>query len=139
MNNKYQDIINLPHYEPKKHPRMSIESRSAQFAPFAALTGYDDAVVETGRITQSRIELDEEQKLNISNKLQYVLNNNFSEVTITYFVHDKRKSGGKYINKTGYIKKIDLTKQQIIFTDKTGIPIEEVIDIKSELFKNIEQ
>lgn len=136
--NKYQDIINLPHYEPKKHPRMSMESRSAQFAPFAALTGYEDAVIETGRITQKRIELDEEQKLNISNKLQYVLNNNYKDVTITYFVCDKRKSGGKYINKTGYIKKVDLIKQQIIFTDKTKIPIKEVIDINSELFKKIE-
>lgn len=129
MNNKYQDIINLPHYEPKKHPRMSMESRSAQFAPFAALTGYEDAVIETGRLTQNKIELDNEQKLSINNKLQYVLNTS-EEVSLTYFVKDLKKSGGKYIEKTGYIKKVDTIKQQIIFIDKTIIQIENVIDIK---------
>lgn len=134
MNNKYQDIINLPHYEPKKHPRMSMESRSAQFAPFAALTGYEDAVIETGRLTQNKIELDNEQKLSINNKLQYVLNTS-EEVSITYFVKDLKKSGGKYIEKTGYIKKVDTIKQQIIFIDKTIIQIENVIDIK--ILKNI--
>ena len=99
MNNKYQDIINLPHYEPKKHPRMSIEARSAQFAPFSALTGYDEVVKETGRLTQRKLELSEEQKINISLKLQEALDNK-KEVLIKFFIKDTKKQGGKYSEKT---------------------------------------
>lgn len=128
MNNKYQDIINLPHYEPKNHPRMSIEARSAQFAPFSALTGYDDVVKETGRLTQRKLELSEEQKINISLKLQEALDNK-NEVIIKYFIKDTKKSGGKYSEKTGIIKKYDQIKQTIIFYDKTLIEINDVISI----------
>ena len=128
MNNKYQDIINLPHYEPKKHPRMSIEARSAQFAPFSALTGYDDVVKETGRLTQRKLELSEEQKINISLKLQEALDNK-KEVIIKYFIKDIKKQGGKYSEKTGVIKKYDQIKQMIIFYDKTQIEINNVVEI----------
>lgn len=128
MNNKYQDIINLPHYEPKKHPRMSIEARSAQFAPFSALTGYDDVVKETGRLTQRKLELSEEQKINISLKLQEALDNK-KEVLIKYFIKDIKKQGGKYSEKTGIIKKYDQIKQMIIFFDKTQIEINNVVEI----------
>ena len=128
MNNKYQDIINLPHYEPKKHPRMSIEARSAQFAPFSALTGYDDVVKETGRLTQRKLELSEEQKINISLKLQEALDNK-KEVLIKYFIKDIKKQGGKYSEKTGGIKKYDQIKQMIIFYDKTQIEINNVVEI----------
>ena len=128
MNNKYDDIINLPHYEPKKHKRMSIEARSAQFAPFSALTGYDDVVKETGRLTQKEMYLSEEQKINISNNLQQALENK-NEVTITYFIKDEKKTGGKYLNKTGIIKKYDQIKQMIIFYDKTQIEINNVVEI----------
>ena len=128
MNNKYQDIINLPHYEPKKHPRMSIEARSAQFAPFSALTGYDDVVKETGRLTQRKLELSEEQKINISLKLQEALDNK-KEVLIKYFIKDIKKQGGKYSEKTGIIKKYDQIKQMIIFYDKTQIEINNVVEI----------
>ena len=128
MNNKYQDIINLPHYEPKKHPRMSIESRSTQFAPFSALTGYDDVVKETGRLTQRKLELSEEQKINISLKLQEALDNK-KEVLIKYFIKDIKKQGGKYSEKTGVIKKYDQIKQMIIFYDKTQIEINNVVEI----------
>lgn len=133
MNNKYDDIINLPHYEPKKHKRMSIEARSAQFAPFSALTGYDDVVKETGRLTQKEMYLSEEQKINISNNLQQALENK-NEVTITYFIKDEKKTGGKYLNKTGIIKKYDSIKQIIIFEDKTQIQIYDVIDIQDKEF-----
>lgn len=128
MNNKYQDIINLPHYEPKKHPRMSIEARSAQFAPFSALTGYDDVVKETGRLTQRKLELSEEQKINISLKLQEALDNK-KEVLIKHFIKDIKKQGGKYSEKTGIIKKYDQIKQMIIFYDKTQIEINNVVEI----------
>ena len=128
MNNKYQDIINLPHYEPKKHPRMSIEARSAQFAPFSALTGYDDVVKETGRLTQRKLELSEEQKINISLKLQEALDNK-KEVLIKYFIKDIKKQGGKYSEKTGVIKKYDQIKQMIFFYDKTQIEINNVVEL----------
>lgn len=125
---KYDDIINLPRYE-IKHKRMSIESRSAQFSPFSALTGYEDEVHEIGRLTDSRIELSDEQKENISYKLQDAIDNN-REVIVTYFVKDLKKSGGKYLDKIGVIKKYDLIKKEIIFFDKISIPIMDVIDIK---------
>lgn len=128
MNDKYKDIINLPHYEPKRHKRMSIEARSAQFAPFSALTGYDDVVKETGRLTQKEISLSEEQKINISEKLQQAIENN-QEVNVTYFVKDSKKTGGKYLEKIGTIKKYDQIKKTIVFYDKTLIQINDVIDI----------
>ena len=94
MNKNYEDIINLPHYESKKHPRMSLEARSAQFAPFAALTGYEDAVKETARLTDKKIEIDEGLKQILNNKLQYILENNDAnpEITFTYFISDKKKT-----------------------------------------------
>ena len=128
---RYDDIINVPRYK-IKHKRMSIEARSAQFAPFSALTGYEDEVRETGRITDSRIELSEEQKENISYKLQNAIDNN-REVIVTYFVKDLKKSGGKYLDKIGVIKKYDLIKKEIIFFDKISIPIMDVVDIKNDI------
>ena len=132
----YEDIINLPHYEPKKHPRMSIESRAAQFAPFAALTGYDDAVKETARITYDRIEIDEGLKSVINNKLQVILNNikDKPKVTFTYFIYDKKKSGGKYITVTGNVNKIDKVNNYVILTDKTKVPTNEITEVTSDLF-----
>ena len=127
----YEDIINLPHYEPKNHPRMSIESRAAQFAPFAALTGYGDLVKETARLTDTRIELDEEEKNIVNNKLQ-ILQSKIKELpqaTITYFIPDKKKVGGKYVTTTGNIKKIDEYKGLIILTNKEEIMISEIIEI----------
>ena len=105
MNKNYDDIINL-HYEPKNHKRMSIEARSAQFAPFSALTGYDTAIKETERLTDKKIEITEDLKQILNKKLQYILENNHINpiVTFTYFVKDKNKYGGKYIKKEGIIK-----------------------------------
>ena len=136
MNNigKYDDIINLPHHVSKKHPQMSIDARSAQFAPFAALTGYNDAVKETARLTSERIELDEEQKIILDSKLQIIQKELQikPKVIFTYFIADSRKDGGKYITVTGNVKKIDEYKQIIILEDKNEIPISEIIDINIE-------
>ena len=136
----YDDIINLPHYEPQRHPRMSIESRVAQFAPFAALTGYEDAVKETARITDKRIEIDEGLKIIINNKLQVILDNikDKPKVTFTYFIYDKKKSGGKYITITGNVSKIDMVNGYVILTDKTKVPINEIINITGDIFTNEE-
>ena len=96
---KYDDIINLPHFEPKYHTRMSIYNRSAQFAPFAALTGYNEAIVETARLTDKKIELDDYLKDNLNMDLQ-IINDHIKDnitVSILYFKKDNRKDGGKYL------------------------------------------
>ena len=138
MNNikKYDDIINLPNYISKKHPQMSMEERAAQFAPFAALVGYEDAVEETARITTKRIELNEEEKNILDMKLQ-MLNEQMQvqihpNITIMYFVPDLKKDGGKYIKISGIVKRIDEYKQLIILDDKTEISINEIISISGE-------
>lgn len=138
MSDSYEDIINMPHQTSRKHPRMSMENRAAQFAPFAALTGFSDEVKETARLTDRRIELEDEFKLIISNKLNYLLENKDkrSEVIVTYFVYDGKKSGGMYVDKKGIIKKISLQEGIIIFEDKEVISINEIIDIEGEAFKN---
>lgn len=141
MDKNYDDIINLPHYVSKRHPQMSIEARSAQFAPFSALTGYDDAIKETARLTDKRIDIDDSLKSVLNNKLQYILDNiklNL-EIVFTYFVNDDKKTGGKYVEKTGIVKKIDMVEQYVLLKDKTKIPILEIINISGELFNSIEE
>ena len=129
---KYEDIINLSHHTSKKHPRMNKESRAAQFAPFAALTGYGEAVKETARITERQIELTNEEKLIISETLKNINDHikNNPKVTITYFQKDTKKDGGKYLTITSNIKKIDPNEQHIILTDKTKIEINKIIYIE---------
>ncbi len=134
--NKYDDIINLPRHISKKHPQMSVEERAAQFAPFAALVGYEDEVEETARITEKRIELNEEEKKILDMKLQ-MLNEQikvqiYPNITIMYFIPDLKKDGGKYIKVSGVIKKVDEFKQLIILDDKTEIPIKDIIKILGE-------
>lgn len=129
---KYDDIINLPHYEPKYHPRMSKYKRSAQFAPFAALVGYDEQVQECSRLTDKRLEIDDELKEKINNKLNKIneLIKNSPEVEITYFIPDKQKDGGKYITEKGNVKRIDYINRFIKLTDNKKIILDDLIDIK---------
>ena len=129
---KYDDIINLPHYEPKYHPRMSKYKRSAQFAPFAALVGYDEQVQECSRLTDKRLEIDDELKEKINNKLNKIneLIKNSPEVDITYFIPDEKKDGGKYITEIGNVKRIDYINRFIKLTDNKKIILDDVIDIK---------
>ena len=125
---KYDDIINLPHHVSKNYPQMSMYSRAAQFAPFAALTGYEGQIKETARLTNERIDLDEELKSILDSKLQDKLNTK-QTVEFTYFVPDLKKDGGKYVTVSGIIKKIDEYKQVIVLENKQEIPIKEIIDI----------
>lgn len=127
----YDDIINLPHHVSRKHPQMSNVTRAAQFAPFAALTGYGDAINETARITDTRIELDEEMKIIINEKLNYIDSHIIERpiVTFTYFAPDKRKNGGSYNSITGNVRQIDLVNNLIILTDKKKINISDLIGI----------
>ena len=127
----YEDIIELPHYVSKKHPQMSKEARAAQFAPFAALTGYGEAVKETARITDAKIELDEETKSIINEKLNIIDTNIKIKplVTFTYFVPDKYKNGGSYETVTGNVRKIDVVNNIVIFTNKKAIKISDIVNI----------
>lgn len=138
MNNehKYDDIINLEHHISKKHKQMSLENRSAQFAPFAALTGYDEAVKETARITDSKIFIDDGIKEIINKTIQQIKNNlnNNIQIKVTYFVPDKLKSGGKYQTKIGIVAKINEYLKIIKLEEGTEIPIEEIIEL--DIIKN---
>ncbi len=133
---KYDDIIEMEHHISKKHPQMSLYARSAQFVPFAALTGYEDAVKETGRKVENRIDIGDELKNILDTKIHILTEKTDKriETTFTYFLPDLTKNGGKYINITGIVKKIDNYNQRIILEDKTEIPINEIIDISGEIF-----
>lgn len=128
---EYDDIINMPHYVSKKHPQMEKQNRAAQFAPFAALAGYSDAVKETARLTDNKIELGEEMKAIINEKLSLIDTHikNKPLVTFTYFVPDKRKNGGTYENTTGNVRQIDIFNGIITLMDKRKINISRLIDI----------
>ena len=128
---KYDDIINLPHYEPKYHPRMSMYSRASQFAAFSALTGYDEQIKETARLTDNKLDIDDEVREILDAKLQEIQENisNKPQITVTYFIADERKDGGKYVTITNNIKKIDAYKQAIILKDDTEISIIDIIEI----------
>lgn len=134
MTNKYDDILHLPHHVSEMHPRMPVSDRAAQFAPFAALTGYDAAVKETARLTDQRIELSEEEKAALDAQLRLAAEHigDGSEVTITYFLPDAKKAGGIYVDITGCIKKIDDSNRRIIMRDGTNISMEEIIHISGK-------
>ena len=126
---KYDDIINLQRPISKNHRPMPVENRAAQFAPFAALTGYDDAVEETARLTDRRIELSEEMKQDLDNILMEIRNTHSPDknVRVTYFVPDLLKEGGEYVTEDVIIKKVDDLSRQIILSDKRIIKIDDIL------------
>ena len=125
---RYDDIINLPHHQSEKHPRMSVEERAAQFSPFAALTGYGAVIAETGRLTEDRIELTDEQKDEIDRKLNELMENG-EEAAITYFEPDTRKEGGQYVTVTGCISRIDILEGVLLLGGGRRIPIRDILEI----------
>lgn len=135
----YDDIINLPHHELTTRQRMPRINRAASFAPFAALTGYDDAVRETARLTSERIELDEGTKEILNNKLRIALDKagEQPEISITYFLPDKKKSGGAYVTVKAVIKRIDEYERLVIFTDKSSIPIDDIYEMEGDIYNNL--
>lgn len=135
----YEDIINLPHHELTTRQRMPRINRAASFAPFAALTGYDDAVRETARLTSERIELDEGTKEILNNKLRIALDKagEQPEISITYFLPDKKKSGGAYVTVKAVIKRIDEYERLVIFTDKSSIPIDDIYEIEGDIYNGL--
>ena len=140
MNGKYDEIMRLPHHVSKTRPQMPMSDRAAQFAPFAALTGYDAAIKETGRLTDERIELDVEALSALDMKYQLLMEalDEAPEVTITYFQPDERKAGGKYVSAVGAVKKIDDFERRITMRDGTRIPMDDVLSIDGELFSSLE-
>lgn len=138
-NEDYSDIINLPHHQSKTRPHMSNYNRAAQFAPFAALTGHSEAIDETARLTDSKIELDEYQKVELNDKLLFLVNSeNKEDVFITYFVPDDKKSGGAYITKMGIVAKIREYEKDVVFEDGTEVPIDDIVAIEGNQFSETE-
>ena len=126
---KYDDIINLSHHVSSRHPQMPMMNRAAQFSPFAALTGYDDAVRETARLTDEKIELDEYEKEELDRKIQWI-GSHLDEhipVSITYFQPDDKKAGGAYEEIVDTIRKINVYKHEILLTKGTKIPIMNIL------------
>ena len=129
---KYDDIINYNYV--MKHERMSIGKRSAEFSPFSALSGYSDLIQEKGRITEEKKDLSIDDKELLDIKLSIINKNIFNKpkITITYFIKDFKKSGGKYETITDYIKKIDFIKQLIILSNNLKIKIDDILEIESQ-------
>ncbi len=136
----YEDIINLPHPTSKKHPRMKRSMRACQFAPFSALTGHDEAVKETARLTDSMVELDEYQILKINDKLSEIIENisKNPEVKLTYFKPDEKKKGGMHITLQGRVKKISQYEKVIVMADDEVIDINSILELDvGEFFSEI--
>jgi hypothetical protein len=140
MKSKYDEIMGRPHHVSKTRPQMPMSDRAAQFAPFAALTGYDSAIKETGRLTDERIELDEEALTALDMKYQLLMDalNEAPKVTITYFQPDERKAGGKYVSAVGVVRKVDDFERRITMQDGAKIPMDDVLSIDGELFSSLE-
>lgn len=136
ITHKYDDIINLPHHVSDTRPHMPLIDRAAQFSPFAALTGYDEAVTETARLTDTMLELDETQKEVISDQLRNLHEHikERPEVKITYFVPDEKKDGGAYVSTVGQIKRIDEYDAVVLFYDGTSVPFLRIYAIESDYF-----
>ena len=128
---RYDDIINLPHHISPTRQRMSMHDRAAQFAPFAALVGYDEAVAETARLTELRPELDEQEQRAINERLAYIAEHidEHPEVRIKYFVPDEHKSGGAIVEVFGKTYRISNTDATIVMTDGCKIRLSDIIDL----------
>lgn len=124
----YDDIIHLPHHVSQNHPQMPLRERAAQFAPFAALTGYEAAVGETARQTTERRELDAQEAAELNRRLASLIARlpERPEVTIEYFVPDDRKAGGAYVTMTGVVRHVTVEKRTLVMEDETVIPLEDI-------------
>lgn len=136
MSEKYEDMLYLDPPVSKTHRKMSIQDRAAQFMPFTALTGYEDLIRESSRITQSRIELSETEIEELKHKLEILHRHEIEKplIKVQYFVHDLKKSGGSYQMVEKYLHRIDDIEKKIIFKDRTTIHFEEIISIEYEEF-----
>lgn len=134
MKGSYDDIINCPRHSSPGRPKMSMIDRAAQFSPFAALTGYGAAVTETARLTDSRVELDEDEKAILDGKLRaFSVGSNRPEVQIIYFLPDEKKAGGAYVCVRGRIRQIEPAWGLVRMEDGTEIPLEDVAGVEGPL------
>ena len=129
---KYDDIIDLPHYEPKYHKRMNKNQRAAQFAPFSALTGFAEKINEASKMTEKKIELSSDEKEKINFFLIKINKKQIKKAKITYFVSDIKKDSGKYITEIVNIKKIDFTDKSIKLLNNKKIYFNEIIELGEE-------
>lgn len=138
--NRYKAIINLPHHQSATRKRMSNYDRAAQFAPFAALTGHNEAIKETARLTDDYMEMGEDRLGELSAKIQLLIDklSEQPEITVVYFIPDVRKSGGSYAEKTGIVRIIDEYERKLVFYDGDKILIDRVTDFKGEIFSQLE-
>ena len=129
---RYQDIINLPHHQSKTYPRMSLENRAAQFSPFAALKGYDEAIDETARFTEEQFERGEDAKAALNDKL-FMLRLKIAErpaVRVTYFKPDEKKKGGAFCTAEGTLVKVDPEGQKIVLSSNLTLSFDQLIEIE---------
>ena len=131
MPTPYDDIIHLPHHVSQNHPQMPLRDRAAQFAPFAALTGYEAAVGETARLTVERRELDAQEAAELNRRLADLAARlkDRPEVTIEYFVPDERKAGGAYVTITGRVRHISVPEKTLVMEDGAVIPLDDIVSI----------
>ncbi len=136
MTDQYRDMLYLPHKQSATRKHMSVHDRAAQFAPFAALTGYDSAIDETARFTEDRLPRSEADEELLNERVRFLSERiaEQPEVTVTYFLPDERKAGGAYVACTGRVKRIEPLPQRILFTDGREIPLEDILTIESPLF-----
>lgn len=139
MSGPYDDIIELPHPTSAKHPWMSISDRAAIFSPFAALTGHAAAIQETARLTDQKMELDEDAKAELDRRQAILLEHiaEQPEVTVTWFRPDKKKDGGAYVVTVGRLKRVDETAGTLRLADGMTISLDEIVDLQSDLFQGL--
>ena len=133
---RYDDIINLPHHVSTTRPRMSVLDRAAQFSPFAALTGHEEAIKETARLTENKIEVSEDEIAILQEKIRLIQEQlpACPEIQITYFKPDANKEGGSYLNKSGRVKKINEFERIVVMEDNVRIAIEDIVSIDGDMF-----
>ena len=131
MEKKYEDMVYMPHHVSLRHPHMSRRNRAAQFAPFAAVTGHEESIGEVARYVEEKIELDDNQKELVDNKIRAVFNSagEKRKVSIIYFKRDKRKKGGGYFIVRGFIEKFDEWTREVVMVRNVRIPVEDIYDI----------
>ena len=139
MSGPYDDIINLPHPTSKRHPRMPVRDRAAIFSPFAALSGHGAAIAETARLTERRMELDEDSRAELDRKQAVLLEHmdEQPEITVTWFQPDEKKDGGAYLTATGRLKKLRELERLLVLADGTEIPLEDVVALESGIFQTL--
>ncbi len=139
MSGKYDDILHRTHPTSTKHPRMPISERAAIFSPFAALTGHAGAIAETARLTERKMELDEDARAELDRR-QVVLLEHIEEqpeVTVTWFCPDEKKSGGAYVVTTGRLKKVDNAAGTLKLADGLTVSLDEIVDLQCDLFRGL--